>query len=226
MQNEIKANTQKKDKREVKYIKKYNRKLKFFRNALLILLVALIMIIGRKVTILTILANKESKIQKDDNFYAKIENYSSGEMKITEAYHTQNKSLVTHTIYSQEQESRKIIVYKSETEKIALIENGETKLILDEFEFNVIPISYLSIHSWENLFTAITSSVDRINLGEKECYIVRDGNTEKFIDIQTGMVLKLVDNANNITVDYRYEYGTVKDTDIIKPDTTGYKVKK
>lgn len=222
MQKELKVNTTKRDEREVKYIKKYNKKLKIFRNTLLILLTLVIIIIGRRVTILTILANKENKVQREDNFYAKIENYSSGEMKITEAYYIKNKSLVTHTVYSQNMPTRKITVYKSAEEKVALMENGETKLLLDEFNFEVIPISYLSVHSWENLFTAITSSVNKIKLDENECYIVRDGNMEKFIDAKTGMVLKLVDNTNNITVDYKYEYGIVKETDIVKPDTTGY----
>lgn len=76
----------------------------------------------------------------------------------------------------------------------------------------------------ENLYTAITTNIDKIELNGKECYMIRDGNTEKFIDINTGLAIKMIDNQNNITVDYKYEYGVVKDTDIVKPDTTGYTI--
>ena len=77
---------------------------------------------------------------------------------------------------------------------------------------------------FENLFIAITTSVDKIELNGKECYLIRDGNTEKFIDVNTGFAIKMIDNQNNRTVDYKYEFGTVKDDDIAKPDTTGYTI--
>ena len=32
----------------------------------------------------------------------------------------------------------------------------------------------------------------------------------------------MIDNQNIRTVDYEYEFGIVKDSDIVKPDTTGY----
>ena len=37
--------------------------------------------------------------------------------------------------------------------------------------------------------------------------------------------IKMIDNENNRTTDYKYEFNVVKDTDIFKPDTTGYEVK-
>ena len=33
----------------------------------------------------------------------------------------------------------------------------------------------------------------------------------------------MIDNSNNRTVDYKYEFGVVTDSDIQRPDTTGYK---
>lgn len=32
----------------------------------------------------------------------------------------------------------------------------------------------------------------------------------------------MIDNSNNRTVDYKYEFGIVNDSDVEKPDTTGY----
>ena len=86
----------------------------------------------------------------------------------------------------------------------------------------ISPISFTSDFFVENLYTAIFSSLDKVELNGRECYIIRDGNTEKFIDVNTGLALKMIDNQNNRTVDYKYEYGIVKDTDIAKPDITEY----
>lgn len=75
-----------------------------------------------------------------------------------------------------------------------------------------------------NLITAIFSSVHRVNLGGRKCYLVKDGNYERFIDIETGIMIKGIDNLNNTTQDYYYEFGTVEDQDVEEPDTTGYTV--
>ncbi len=68
----------------------------------------------------------------------------------------------------------------------------------------------------------MTTNIDKVNLNGKECYIIKEGDTEKFIDINTGFAIKIIDNTNNRTTDYHYEYGNVKDADIAKPDTTEY----
>lgn len=35
----------------------------------------------------------------------------------------------------------------------------------------------------------------------------------------------MIDNTNNRTTDYYYEYGNVKDEDVERPDITGYTIK-
>ena len=91
-------------------------------------------------------------------------------------------------------------------------------------DISVRPVAFTSNSFFENLYTAITTSVDKIELDGKECYMIRDGNTEKFIDVNTGLAIKMIDNQNNRTVDYKYEYGVVKDTDVERPDTTEYTI--
>ena len=62
------------------------------------------------------------------------------------------------------------------------------------------------------------------NIKERKAFTVSiaDSNTEKFIDVNTGLAIKMIDNQNNQTVDYKYEYGIVTDSDVERPDTTGY----
>ncbi len=222
MKKNLEVNTVKSDGREVKYIKKYNNRLKVLRNILLIIVIVFIFIIGRKMIILTSLSNKANNTQNKMNYYTKTETYSEGEMSIVESF---NKDGITHAtmkIYS-ENGTKKLTFYKSAEEIIALIDNGTTKTIVDMGDIITNPVSFTGKSILENLFIAVTTSIDKINLNGKECYLIREGNTEKFVDIDTGWAIKMIDNSNNRTVDYKYEFGVVTDSDIQKPDTTGYK---
>ncbi len=98
----------------------------------------------------------------------------------------------------------------------------EKKILKEVQDIIVNPISFISNNFFINLYTAITTNIDKVNLNGKECYIIRDGDTEKFIDVKTGIAIKEIDNENNRTVDYKYEYGIVKDSNVTRPDTTGY----
>lgn len=222
MQKDLNINNQKRDDREVKYIKKFNRKFKILRNILLIILMLFIIIVGRKTIILTSLEAKAQEIQQEQNYYLKLESYSEGKITITEAYYKQEKSLVKITSYSKGLGETKQILYKADDECFSLIDNGETKVMKKMGDILIQPVSFTSDMFFENLFMAITTSVDKVKIEDKECYIVRDDNTEKFIDINTGLAIKMIDNQNNRTVDYEYEFGNVKDTDVLRPDTTGY----
>ena len=93
-------------------------------------------------------------------------------------------------------------------------------------DIKVSPISFTSQFFIENVITAITTSIEKVDLNGKECYMLRDrnDNTEKFIDVNTGLAIKMIDNKNNRTVDYEYVYGIVEDSDVERPDTTGYKI--
>ena len=224
MQKELKVNNPKREEREVKYIKKFNKKFKVLRNILVIILVLFIIIVGRKTFILTSLENKAQERQNSQNYYLKLESYSEGKMTITEAYYKEEKSLVQITTFSKALGEVNLILYKSGEEKFSLIDNGETKVFQKMGDISVRPVAFTSNSFFENLYTAITTSVDKIELDGKECYMIRDGNTEKFIDVNTGLAIKMIDNQNNRTVDYKYEYGVVKDTDVERPDTTEYTI--
>ena len=223
MQKDIKVNNIKRDGREVKYIKKYNKKLKILRNILLIIVVVFLIIVGRKTFILASLENKAQGYQNSQNYYMTLESYNEGKMTITETYHKEETSLVKITIYSKDLGEINQTLYKSGEESFSLIDNGETKVFQKMGDISIRPVAFTSNSFFENLYMAITTSVDRIVLNGKECYIIRDGNTEKFIDANTGLAIKMIDNQNNRTVDYKYDYGVVKDTDVERPDTTGYK---
>ena len=208
--------------REVKYIKKYNNKLNLLRNIILVIVALFIIIVGRKFYILINLSNKSNSMINSTNYYTKTETYSNGQMSILESYNKDGCTLGKMSIFSEDKNPIKMVVYKSKTEKIALIDNGETKTLSTLADITVNPVYFTGDSYLENIWIALTTSVDKVKLNDKECYLIRDGNTEKFIDVNSGLAIKMIDNQNNRTTDYKYEFGVVKDMDVIKPDTTGY----
>ena len=224
MEKDFKFNNAKRDDREVKYLKKYNNILKLLRNVLLIILVLFIIIIGRKIFILTNLSNKANNMITQTNYYTKTETYSNGQMNILESYNKDGITFGKMSIFSANNEQIKMILYKSPTEKITLIDNGETNTLNQPSFIEINPVYFTGENFLENIWIALTTSVDKVKLNDKECYLIRDGNTEKFIDVDNGLAIKMIDNQNNRTTDYKYEFGIVKDSDITKPDTTGYTI--
>ncbi|MGN1298681.1 MAG: zf-HC2 domain-containing protein [Candidatus Scatovivens sp.] len=224
MQKDLKLNFSKRDSREVKYIKKFNKKFKLLRNVLIIIMVLFVIIVGRKTFILMKLSNKANNMINQTNYYTKTETYSNGQMNILESYNKDGITYGTMNLYSEGNDNRSIILYKSEKERIILIDDGTTKTLNNKGDVTINPVYFTGENILENLFIAITTSIDKIELNGKKCYLIRDGNTEKFIDVNTGLAIKMIDNQNNRTTDYKYEFDVVKDTDIIKPDTTGYTI--
>ena len=222
MKKDYQVNSTKQDNREIKYIKKYSNKLKILRNILLLIILLFVIIVGRKTIILTNLSNKAQDFKNSQNYYLRLEVFGEGTIKIIDTYKKQDKVLMRWTTYSKDKGKIKQTFYKSEDEEICLIDNGETKILNEMVNIGVHPISFTSDIFLGNLYMAITKNIDKINLNGKECYIIRDGNTEKFVDVNTGLAIKMIDNQNNQTADYTYEDGIVTDADVERPDTTGY----
>ena len=221
MKKKLEFNGEKRDGREVKYIKKYNKKMKVLRNILLVIIGLFIIIVGRKTIILTDLSNKAKAIKQEDNYYIKTESFSNGEMNIMESYCKDDRVFSTRTSYTKDG-TVKMTFYKSGEEHITLVDNGSTKKMIQTLRITINPIFFTGDNLGQNIFLAITKNIDKVNLDGVECYIVKDKNTEKFIDVNTGLAIKMINNENNETVDYYYEFGIVKDEDIVRPDTTDY----
>ena len=91
------------------------------------------------------------------------------------------------------------------------------------------PVTYVSDGLLANMQYAFIIGIDKTYCNGKECYIIKGDSYERYIDKETGLAVREIDKSNkeitrqtDIVVDYKYEFNTVKDSDITKPDTTGY----
>lgn len=223
MQQELSINSSKRDSREVNYIKKYNKKFKLLRNILLLILLLFIIVIGRKTLILATISNKINKIKDTNNYYIKSESFFDGEMTIAETYKKDDKVLIKKRKYSRNNQITNNVIYKSGEECFMLTDNGKEKTLIKLSDVLIDTPSFNSNSLLENIKIAFTTTIRKSTIKGIECYVIREENNEKFIDVNTGLTIKMVSNDADATINYEYEYGIVHEEDIVRPDTTDYK---
>lgn len=209
-------------KEEIDYFKKYRNKLNILKAIILSSIIIFALVILTRTMIMTDLTNKSNLLKEghSDNYYLKLQSYSNGTVSIGESYYKNGNYLTKTTTYDEKNGEQKMIFYKNEDEYLTLTDDGNIKRQSDAFmPLEVGTIAYTSTF-FENLITAFTITIDKVELDEKECYVLKDKYQEKYIDKNTGIIVKLIDKSNNRTVDYHYEYGTVNE--IVKPNISEF----
>lgn len=92
-----------------------------------------------------------------------------------------------------------------------------------------MPVTYVSNGILANLQYALITGIDSTYCNGKECYVIKGNSYERYIDKETGLAVRNIEKSNkeivrknDTVVDYEYKFNIVKDSDIVKPDTTGY----
>ena len=232
MQKEIKVSTTKRDDREVKYIKKYNKKLKILKYALLVIILIYVIVVGRRTIIMSSLSGKATENQINDNYYVRLYSYQGDTLTITESYNKGEDYLTTMTRVVNNNQIQKIIHYKKGNEQITLTEVDGKRYIQDSKEIlggQIRPVTYVSDGLLANIQYALITGIDSTYCNGKECYVIKGNSYERYIDKETGLAVRNIEKSNkeitrknDAVVDYEYKFNIVKDSDIVKPDTTDY----
>ena len=227
MQKEIEVNSPKKEEKNFKYIKRYSQRLKIFRNILLVIALVFTLIIARRFIIITDLSNKAKIAESETNYYIKLEYYLNKTFIVYEKYNKDEISLAIKKMYYIDNPNNveEYINYTSDKENLNLVKNMQQQnLSTFDKDVGLDITNYTSVFRTppERLYFALTSSVQNVTLSGKQCYLLKIDNTERFIDAETGLIVKVIDNDTNKVVDYHYEFDTVTDEDVELPDTTGY----
>ena len=232
MEKDLKANSSKRDDREVKYMKKFSSKMKLLKFIILALIIIYIIIVGRRTFIMTSLSEKSKEHQLYNNYYAKLYSYQGNALTITESYNKGEDYLTTMTRFVNNNQIQKIIFYKKGNEQITLTEVDGKKYKQNSKEIlggQIRPVTYVSEGLLSNMQYAFIIGIDKTYCNGKECYIIKGNSYERYIDKETGLAVREIEKSNkeitrqtDIVVDYKYEFNTVKDSDIAKPDAIGY----
>ena len=232
MQKEIKVSTTKRDDREVKYIKKYNKKLKILKYALLIIILIYVIAVGRRTIIMSSLSGKATENQINDNYYVRLYSYQGDTLTITESYNKGEDYLTTLTKVVNGSNIQKITYYRKGEEQLFMTESEGKKYVLNSKTMiggYILPVTYVSDGILANLQYALITGIDSTYCNGKECYVIKGNSYERYIDKETGLAVRNIEKSNkeitrknDAVVDYEYKFNIVKDSDIVKPDTTGY----
>ncbi len=232
MKEKLTTNAEKVDK-TVNCLKRYNRELKVLQIILLIILVSFVLKVGHKVIILNSLENNFEKALNSQNFYTKCEEYSSGKivenaaraMSTKETYYKDGDYLSTFSFSDENGRKREINYYEANGEKKTFLSStnaGQETIhedITNSSEEKVIyrPNCYIVESEYNKLYMAIFMDIDKVQIGKDNCYRIRDGNVERYIDEKTGITIKVVNIKDGIILDMYYEVGNVNEDDIIIP---------
>ena len=214
MKKDLNVDNKTKEKKKVKFLKKYRNKLRVLEIIILIIVVAFLINTGRKMYIITDLNNKAQEYVNSTNYhrtsysldngnYTKSEVFSLGDRKkiiITTMTEDGEKQVVTifgtkigtvpDTPYAKTYppvETYKENMYKvTDTEKTSMLDI-EIEMSVDNQE------AFWGIEDTKGLImTAITSSISKATFNGKECYYVSGTpaillNTSMYVNKDTGL---------------------------------------
>ena len=244
MQKDLKIDDQKREKREVKYIKKYSNKLRILKIIIFIIIAAFVITTGKKMMIISNLSRKADSYVMSNNYHEESTTYAGDNLINIDVYYKDGKSVtIMHRITKNE--TNKITIYSNGEKKNTYWETGDKKTAkLNEekgIEFRIS--NYIETNNiLELLIASITTNIKSVECNGKECYLLSGfissslltgGNDIVYIEKETGLVIRssLGNIKNEVTGrntdqirDVNYEFGTVMDDIFEEPDINEYQV--
>ena len=240
MQKDIQLQEKKLEKKKVKYIKKYNHKLRILKTTLLSIILILVVLFiafpGRNMVIIKSLEDKfEVYEQQSDNVYIKVLEYDDSNLQLTyENYYKDNR--VKYVVTNPEV-NIKITQYFYPNEIKEFIEESEGKRLIIEPRENKIELPPLMNYFYSDSFIATLGmsmdyKITTSDVNGKECYVFSRTYAKTKIDIyiekDTGLVLQSTQSRSTegeiFLTQYEYSFGTVTDEDMQELDVTEYTI--
>ena len=218
------------EEKEIKYLKKFHKQLKVLKFIILIVVLFLVVSVGRKTIILYSIDHKLEETEKtfSNNYYAKQINYTDGSVLESTVFSKGTDHYISSVkLATVDGQTYKSVCYVNGEEKLSLADMGNKKLMKQNdfigvngyfwFASEEIP-SYL----YSKILSSFSLKIEDIKIGDKECYVIKHKDIDRIVDKETGILIKEIDYKQDRIIEWTYELGTVLDSDIVRPDTTGY----
>ena len=182
MNREVKLGEEKQDGREVKYIKKYNKKIKLLKAIILSVIIIIFFCIARKAFIIKSLQKKISNYTDSKNYISRIYKYEGNSLTIGTKYQKDEKYLSTMEKLGGPNTSINFVAYNdgnTTDSYIEVIDTENNKKIerLNTVNFPVVNTLYDHLAT-ENAFeffkNLITTRITSVECNGKECYRIVD----------------------------------------------------
>ena len=227
MKQEFNLNITKKDNREVKYIKKFNKKINILKLIITLILVVFIILTARKVIIISSLSKNAENTINTSNYhtvtysyyledYSKTEVFSLGDKKKIITTQRKDNGINKITIFARKNESssendKKYIanIYREVKDE----KDGKIEKVVNlnqEIEIFVNPQNLTKTENYLQLFVySILSSVKDTTFNGEECYYISNfksvnNNLEEgmYVNKSTGLPI------SSIAYEYKNPDGT------------------
>ncbi len=247
LQKNIDININKDNKKQIDYLKKYNKKMRILKSIIFIIILVFIIIIGRKAYILINLSEKAEKSINSNNYYARVSQYEGTAILITETYKKDQKQINIQNYYdNQNNEHTKLIEYsengttrlytESKDKKVAIL-NGNSAM-LQPMKMSESYITY-SKNMSRLINNTIFSSMSEVRCNGRDCYYFSKLETDMlgvsevssgiYIDKETGLPIrtsaataKSDKGTSDPIIEFYYEFDKVNDEDMKEPDISQY----
>lgn len=245
MQKEIKLCGNVRDKREVKYIKKYSNKIKILKTIILAIVLIYVGIIGYKFIVIKSMQDKIKEYSDITNFHITKKSYCYDTVITQETFHKDDNYIVRIRSISENRDNREIISTKNGNNYIT---SGDTKVAaLNSMSLVARDKVYNNLETesvWEFIYGLVFNSrVSSVKCNDKDCYKIDNFKVSGmlypeygmclYIDKETGLIVRVEEGvpdnngkAYTQVSDYKYEFNTVIDEDLKEPDISEYKVQK
>lgn len=225
MKDELKLNKDKRDEREVEYIKKYNKRMKKWKKILVIFLILLTIYaisVGYKFYIINRIIGSNKESNNIENYYY----YSIADDTLMEYF---KKDGIIKMNVRQSRGNGNLTFWKDSNTGEQLIFWNEAKLYgqADGGILESTPSSmFVSTDFTTNIMLALHPFVfigtQRYN--DIECYYIKYNTVYEVINKETGLLM--YSNEENNMRNIQYNFNTVKDSDVAKPNLDEYTLNK
>ena len=211
-----------------------NKKMKLWKKILLIVLAIFLLFsiyVIRNFIIISNIVNTSKEYATKTNYIANVYSIQDNSVNIVKSYNKDGKYLsLIQTKVNDIDDTRKLTVYKTDSEGLAIIQTGDKKIAIlnDNVIGGVQVVTFGSIADMNILQKVLFSTITRISTEEcnnKECYYmeITDG-FKVWLDKENGTVVREI-NSGFVT-ERSYEFNVVKDEDIVKPDISDCEIQK
>ena len=216
------------NKKEAKYFKKFNNKLKSLKISIIIIIAIVLIIFAfaynniKNILLINSLEKKLSNINISNYSYTR--EIESNDLKAVTKCYVINEKYYIETEQTTTNGNAIIQTYKDSKDDIILYDKGDTVWYKingktnTELEMNVLPMNpkYTSYEYYSLMKDNIKEIVKEDNY-----YVVKTkDNSSYWIEMDTGIIVKILDINNSISL--IYNFGNVKEVDIVKPDVSEY----
>lgn len=251
MKKDLKIDTEKRDEREVKYIKKYSTRVRVLKSIILLIIIIFVIVTARKMYLISNLSNKANESVLNTNYHRIIYSYSQGYYIKSEIFSLDNKKKMIITTMSDE-ESKTVTMYATRNGEEYGVERYLANIYTETKDSKTVELDKnigISVDAQNTLYTenifklflySVPTSIKKTTFYGKECYYISNFSgplspmdVGTYIDKESGLMVGTMASeyedvdgtiGRNPTSEYVYEFNVVTENDFIEPDINEYEI--